>query len=295
MNDVFDKILNFYKLGGNITKLILLNFFILISLGILTQILLLFNITTINIASLFSLNSELVEVLYKPWTLFTNMFVHKDFGHLFWNMVLLYFSGTIFKQLIGDNKILSVYVIGGFIGSVISITAYNLFPLFTSQGTYLLLGSSGAVMTILLVVYGFKPDYKVRVMVLNIDIPLVLIVIIMLLSDVLNFGKLDGTGHFAHLGGAAWGYYMGSQLKKGKDVSAWFDNWIDKLVNIFKKKPKMKVSYTSNEKPKPPRDDYEYNAQKQTNQQKLDAILDKIKVGGYETLSKAEKEFLANY
>ena len=113
--------------------------------------------------------------------------------------------------------------------------------------------------------------------------------------DLVSVASLDGTGHFAHLGGAAWGYYMGSQLKNGKDVSSWFDNWMDKLVNLFKRKPKMKVSYTSNEKPKPPRDDYDYNAQKQSDQQKLNAILDKIKVGGYETLSKKEKEFLNNF
>ena len=67
------------------------------------------------------------------------------------------------------------------------------------------------------------------------------------------------------------------------------------IVALFKPKPKMKVTYSSNKKTKPPKDDYDHNAQNQTNQQKLDAILDKIKVGGYETLSKAEKEFLANY
>ena len=84
-----------------------------------------------------------------------------------------------------------------------------------------------------------------------------------------------------------------------------FDKLMSRVVWTFKKAPKIKVAHSKYRKPKkakktsskttPPRDDKEYNSQKIDKQAHLDAILDKIKVGGYECLSVEEKRFLSEF
>ena len=88
-------------------------------------------------------------------------------------------------------------------------------------------------------------------------------------------------------------------------MATWFDKLMSRVVGTFKKVPKIKVAHSKYRKPKkaqkasfkktPPRDDKEYNSQKIDKQAHLDAILDKIKVGGYECLSVEEKRFLSEF
>ena len=93
---------------------------------------------------------------------------------------------------------------------------------------------------------------------------------------------------------------MISQLKKGKDISSWFDKFISRLNQFIRSRKKIRIvhskkkkkPYSSNQRTTPPRDDYTYNENKKKRQEKIDRILDKIKDSGYESLSKAEKDFL---
>ncbi len=97
-------------------------------------------------------------------------------------------------------------------------------------------------------------------------------------------------GHIAHLGGALIGYLYIRSYKSGKDWFYWWPRFEEKVYGLFEKK-KPKVVYRNQHNPEP--------ASKRENdinkQQKLDAILDKIKIGGYDSLSKAEKEFCVDF
>jgi membrane associated rhomboid family serine protease len=289
MSDIIENIKAMYNRGGVFLKLLYINVIVFVVLNVFIG-----GLIQIDVINLFSFDSILIDNLTKPWSIFSYMFIHANFKHLFYNMLLLFFVGGMFEQLLGSKKVLSTYIIGGLLGGALYLVTQNIFPLLINSGPSTLLGASASVMAILVGVSAYKPNMEVALFGVF-KVKLFIVALVLVIFDLVSVASLDGTGHFAHLGGAAWGYYMGSQLKNGKDVSSWFDNWIGKLINLFKRKPKMKVSYSSNKKAKPPRDDYDYNAQKQSNQQKLDVILDKIKVGGYETLSKAEKDFLANF
>lgn len=294
MNNIIENIKAIYNRGGVFLKLLYVNSVIFFVFTFFNAILGLFESSFIDFWAWFSFDSNLLNNLYKPWSIITYMFIHGDFMHLLSNMIVLFFIGGMFENMIGSKRVLSTYIIGGVLGALLYIVAHNIFPLLIKSGDSTVVGASAAVMAIFVGIAAYAPHMEISFWRL-INIKLYVLAIIYVGLDLIRIDTPDGIAHFAHLGGAAWGYYMGSQLKNGKDVSSWFDNWMDKLVNLFKRKPKMKVSYTSNEKSKPPRDDYDYNAQKQSDQQKLNAILDKIKVGGYETLSKKEKEFLNNF
>lgn len=289
MNDIIENIKAIYNRGGMFLKLLFINVAVFFVLNIFVGGLMQF-----DILNWFSFDSALFDNLTKPWSIITYMFIHANFMHVLFNMMILFFVGGIFEQLLGPKKVLSTYIIGGLGGALLFLITQNIFPLLINSGASTLLGASAAVMALFVGLAAYRPNMEMALFGVF-KVKLFILAIIYVGLDLLRVGDVDGVAHFAHLGGAAWGYYMGSQLKKGKDISAWFDNWVEVIVAIIKPKPKMKVTYSNSTKTKPPRDDYDYNAQKQTNQQKLDAILDKIKVGGYETLSKAEKEFLNNY
>ncbi|KAA6310290.1 hypothetical protein EZS27_038383, partial [termite gut metagenome] len=101
-------------------------------------------------------------------------------------------------------------------------------------------------------------------------------------------------GHIAHLGGAFAGYCFAAGLSKGIDITNWINKLIDGFLTLFnkttyrrKRKPSMKVyHYTQKTQ------DYEYNANKKLQSDKVDKILDKLKKSGYESLTSEEKRIL---
>jgi hypothetical protein len=100
-------------------------------------------------------------------------------------------------------------------------------------------------------------------------------------------------GLLAHVGGALFGYLYAIQLVKGNDIGKWFENILDWCTNLFKsrtQKPFKKVHRTAQPKASPPKS----KAAKTAHQLKVDGILDKIGKSGYESLTKAEKDFLFN-
>ena len=83
-----------------------------------------------------------------------------------------------------------------------------------------------------------------------------------------------------------FGIWFAARIKEGKDLTAPMNRLLDWVVNLGKRKPKMRVTY------KRPETDYEYNARKHRETVDLDAILDKLKRSGYESLSAEEKKKL---
>ena len=108
-----------------------------------------------------------------------------------------------------------------------------------------------------------------------------------LVIDLLAMTSDNAGGHIAHIGGALFGIWFAARIKEGKDLTAPMNRLLDWVVNLGKRKPKMRVTY------KRPETDYEYNARKHRETVDLDAILDKLKRSGYETFrQKKRKNYL---
>lgn len=297
METIKDKISNQYKFGGMYMKLLLINVGVFLVFFIINLFSKLMMVPTGYIDSLFVFNSNPEIFLRQPWGIITYMFMHASFMHLLMNMLIFFFMGRMFEQFMGSKKMLSTYIIGGLSGAVLFAIAQNAFPLLRLNDSVYLVGASGSVMAILAATATYAPRMEVFLFGL-IKVPLWGIAILMALIDITSLASADGVAHFAHLGGLIYGYVFATQWKKGKDISTWFDKSISFLVGLFKRKPKMKVEYSKHRKSSSKRstgDKYTYNEQKINRQAKLDAILDKIKVSGYDGLTKEEKDFLANF
>ena len=98
--------------------------------------------------------------------------------------------------------------------------------------------------------------------------------------------SVNSGGKLAHIGGALFGYLYTISYRQGHDIGKGINKIIDFFVTIFKPGKKLKVTY------KRPADDYEYNKTKDEHQVQINKILDKISKGGYDSLTKEEKEML---
>jgi CBS domain containing-hemolysin-like protein len=131
------------------------------------------------------------------------------------------------------------------------------------------------------------PNYHIRLIFIG-EIKLKYIALVMILISVFGVTSTNAGGEFAHLGGALVGYFYAIAYRRGHDISTPINKLIDRIVNLFKRKPKMKVYRTKTTV----KSDAEYNQDKAENNAAIDRILDKIKRSGYESLTKEEKKQL---
>lgn len=247
-----------------------------------------FKLSPSTLVSWFVLPTSFLEIVYQPWSFVTYAFLHAGFWHLFWNMYLLYWFGLYVLNLFTSKRFLTIYLLGAINGGLFYVLAYNLFPVFNNISSNLM-GASAAVLAIVIFIATYTPDAMVRIFTFRIKLWQVGLVMVLLdLFQLPSSGNAGGL--IAHMGGAIFGYVYAIHLKKGNDIGIWFENFMDFLVNLFKSNKykhfkqvhKTKQSAPKNTKRNPT-----------TNHQiKIDRILDKIGKSGYDSLTKAEKDFL---
>jgi len=285
---IWNDIQRTFRSGNSLIKLIYINIgvFLLISLAAIIGFLL--NnpaVSEISLAQL-AVPASLRILLLKPWTLITYMFTHKDIWHILFNMLWLYWFGKIFLEYLDQRKLVAVYLLGGLSGAVVYVLSFNIFPAFTGLvAGSVAIGASASVMAVVVAVAAYVPDYSVNLFLLGRVKIKYMALAIFILTSVMDFSVNSG-GKLAHIGGALLGYLYALNLKRGRDIGKGFNRIIDFFATIFKPRRKMKVTY------KKPASDYNYNKRKTEHQARINAILDKISKGGYDSLTREEKDIL---
>ncbi|MBI1838521.1 MAG: rhomboid family intramembrane serine protease [Flavobacteriia bacterium] len=284
------------KFGGATVRLILANLIVYLFLSFLEVIVRLFGgLTLLNlmgeINNFFVLKTDLSYLYYFPITIVTNTFTHFSFFHLLSNMLMLYVAGKMFEQIFNSKKLVYTYLLCGISGSILEILAQIIFPQINST---FIVGASGAVLGIFAALAFYRPNLEVNFFGIF-PVKIIILALIFLFVDLFSLGKTDGTAHFAHIGGALIGILSIKKIHHKNNILTMFQRFIESIGAFFKKlfgqnQPKMKVqkggrstSFVSDE---------EYNMNKKQKQEQTDIILDKISKSGYESLTKAEKDFL---
>lgn len=252
----------------------------------------------LNITKLFEVNitdtvmdylivpSSLSQLAARFWTPFTYMFVHIDFLHILFNMLILYWFGQIFLSHFSPKNLGSLYILGGLAGAVIYILAFNLIPLFAKVDNAVMWGASASVMAVVFASAFYRPNTEVMLF-FFIRLKIIYIALFIFILDFVGItGDTNPGGHLAHIGGAIVGYIFAKQYLQGRDITQWINKIIDTFANLTKLSKKMKVKHKRAET------DYEYNQRKTNDSEEIDRILDKIKASGYTSLNAAEKKRL---
>ena len=324
LQSIWDDVRREFSFGNMINRIIIVNVAVFLVVNVLWMI---FSVAAGHAESpafrtlmhWFSGSSDWWHMLTKPWTLVTYMFLHEGFFHLLWNMLYLFWFGRIFGDLLGDRRVLPLYLLGGIAGFVAYFIAFNVGS-FGAGGSYII-GASGAVFCILTATGMFAPDYVIRLFFLG-NIRLKYIVFFAVMVQIIGLGSLSNIGGtFAHIGGIIMGALFAFYLRQGSDLTepvqntlTWIENkWVDLLAPSKEHpKPGPRAAYRGGRSVKEPvakarpsfmrkaggkasvGDAKSDNAPRNemTHQQELDAILDKIKDKGYNSLTKEEKDFL---
>ena len=264
-------------------KLIVLNVLFFVIPFFLQTLFYLFNIPSTTFLSWFHLLPSFTEVLFRPWTLITYSFLHGNFMHILWNMILLYFVSRMYLNLFSEQQFLKNYLLGVLAGGLVFLIGYNLFPVFNGMFPPLV-GASAGVMAILIFVATYTPDQEVRLLFINVKLQYIGIALVVV--DILQIPNGNAGGRLAHLGGAFLGFLYAKQLQKGNDIGSGLDRIWTFISSLFTAK-KAQNMYTVH-RSKTVSKKKTQNGQ----QQKIDAILDKISTSGYESLTQEEKDFL---
>jgi membrane associated rhomboid family serine protease len=137
------------------------------------------------------------EVPFRPWTLFTYMFLHAGLMHLLFNMIGLFFFGPRLEARLGSRGFLGLYFLSGLGGAAFSFAF--------SYGSPVV-GASAAVYGIII---GFAMYWPKELIYIYGIVPVqarwlaAFVVAVSLYSGI--SGSDGGTAHFAHLGGLAVG------------------------------------------------------------------------------------------
>lgn len=286
--NIIDELKDSFRQGSILTKFIYLNIGVFVAVKIVQIFLYLFNTpdNTMNFLKWLAVSADLSEVIRKPWTVITYMFLHENFIHILFNLLWFYWFGKIFLEYFEQKKLAGVYILGGLAGAVLYILSFNIFPVFESiMHNSLALGASASVMAIVISVSFYVPDHTVHMMFFGQIKIKYLAIAVFLLTSVFDFSTNTG-GKIAHIGGAFLGYLFTYQYRNGKDITRGVNRFTDAVVSYLKPRKKMKVTY------KRPKTDMEFNRERVEKQKEIDGILDKISKGGYESLTKKEKEIL---
>ena len=267
------------KRDNGLIKIIIINIIVFVSISVVQVVLTISGLSTFftMFINKLMLPSSLGTFILQPWSLITYFFLHMSFMHILWNMLFLYWFGKIINDNIGNNALISLYVLGGIIGGLFYMAVYNIVPYYGERvSDSLMLGASAGVFSVVVGSATLMPNYTFYLLLIG---P-VRIKYIALFYVLLSFFDVAGTnagGEIAHLGGAFIGYIYIRRLQNGVNIGEGIINFI----NFFSEKKENKKE----------------NIQKETDettQDEVDKILDKISESGYSSLTSKEKERLFN-
>jgi len=217
-----------------------------------------------DLTNLLALPSPAPLWLTKPWTLITYMFTHIHPLHLLMNMLWLGWFGSILLPEISGRKLLWLYIAGGLCGGLVYLYIAPLLGL--ADG--LLMGASAAVLAIMTAAAVMMPHYTVHLFFLG-DVKLKWIALFMILLAFLGLGENNAGGALAHLGGAICGLIWGmvtshhSANKRKQQPKRHNQIRVSRVVNIME--------------------------QHRHDAERLDELLDKIRISGFDSLTAAER------
>ncbi|MBO4719807.1 MAG: rhomboid family intramembrane serine protease [Prevotella sp.] len=258
------------------------------------------------------------------YQLVTYLFLHANFMHILSNMFGLWMFGCVIENVWGSKKFLFYYIICGIgAGLCQELAQFGSFyytiaeqapgigfgelitvghQLSHQLNSWTTIGASGAVYAIILAFGMSFPNERLFIIPFPFPIKAKWFVLGYIAIELFSAigTSADGVAHTAHLGGMLFGFLMIRYWNKHPNSS--FDRsrgneFFEGLKRSFdqrqqgsqqhRQNPNMHVQQGGSKEA-----DMEYNARKRQNQEEIDAILDKIRKSGYDSLSKDEKQKL---
>ena len=165
------------------------------------------------------------QVLQRPWTLVTAIFLHGDVRHLIFNMFALALFGLILESIVGRKKFAAIFFAGGIFASIGSLFLYKA-----------AIGASGAIFAILGALAILRP--RMQVWVSFVPMPMIVAAAVWAIGDFIGLFVPTGIANLAHLAGLGFGLASGLYLRRqfGEHREAYqLDEKSEKLIDDWEK------------------------------------------------------------
>ncbi|MCL2176009.1 MAG: rhomboid family intramembrane serine protease [Treponema sp.] len=141
------------------------------------------------------------------WSFITYMFMHADFGHVFFNMFGLFIFGIQIEKQMGSKEFLLYYLLTGALSGVFSFFVYYL----TGNLVVFLMGASGALYAVQIAFAIYNPTAVIYIWgVLPLRAPVMVLAFTVLSLFFVVTGGGGNVAHLTHLAGFGFGwlYFM---------------------------------------------------------------------------------------
>jgi membrane associated rhomboid family serine protease len=210
-------------------------------------------------------------ILLRPWSIVTYMFVHAGFGHIFWNMLGLFFFGPQVESRLGSRRFLQLYLISGIAGAVLS---------FAFSFNASIVGASAGLFGVMMAFAIFWPRQQILIWgIIPVEARWLVAITTVITLFSIRGGGGDGIAHFAHLGGYLGAYLFLRAIDPAKTVARFRARTVaptkTEQISNWKRVDVSKVH--------------------EVNRDELNRILDKINASGLASLTPQERLFLSNF
>ncbi len=224
------------------------------------------------------------------WRYVSYMFIHFDFMHFFFNMLMLWMFGSEVAEWMGTRHFVSMYFFCGIFAAL-----FSFFMCLLGLTNNPIIGASGALMGVFVAYYKFFPE---RMLLMFFVIPMKIkhAIWVMIALDILFANSGDAIAHFAHLGGVVAGFLYMAVYQNGPKVI--YNSPLSGFFRLFSSHPE-KYNRTRSSSSR----SYENDSVEEpevlegevfyvNEQKRMDEILKKVERDGIQSLSESEREFL---
>ncbi|MBS1749129.1 MAG: rhomboid family intramembrane serine protease [Bacteroidetes bacterium] len=245
-----------------------------------------------QVADWFILPADTARFVTRPWTIISFMFSHADIWGLVANMLWLWGFGFIVQSLLGDNKLVPLYIYGGLAGAIVYLLSSNLVSAFAATATTMTLsGANCSVMAIAIAATTVAPRYRIFPM-LNGGIPLWVLTVVYAVINFAGTSFANPAAYGAELAAGGTGFLFIKLLNRGYHPGGWMTRLYDWFFNLFNPDKTSKLNIEKAKIFYDPHGIEPYSKLPNLSQQRIDEILDKINQKGFHNLTSEEKEIL---
>lgn len=270
----------------------------------------------VDLNNLFGLHFFLASD-FSLYQLFTYMFMHANFTHILFNMFSLWMFGCVVENVWGPKKFLFYYLACGVGAGLIQLLAQfgEFYVMATDQipgfgfgdvmtvarnsqavlNLWTTVGASGAIYGILLAFGMLFPEQRMFIFPLPVPIKAKWFVCIFVAIELLSALGTSGSSvaHFAHLGGALFGYIMIRYWRNHPGGGGYGrsrgQQFFDRMKDNWERRSHLKADEKRRGDNQRRESDWDYNARRKARQDEIDRILDKVRRSGYDSLTDEEK------
>jgi membrane associated rhomboid family serine protease len=201
------------------------------------------------------------------------MFLHAGLGHLFFNMLALYFFGPRVEARLGSRRFIGLYLVSGLVGALLSVASPNV-PI---------VGASGAVFGVMLAFARYWPREPVYLWGIFAVEARILVLFMAATSLWFGFsGSSGGVAHLAHLGGFFGAYAYLRWVERRPELAA----WRAKAAVVLPIRSAPEAERWKRIKPE---------TLHPVNREEFERVMAKIAAQGFGSLTPAEREFLDRF